>query len=93
MVKGLEPLALHDRKCAYWVSLLLGYGGSIVGTLLVRGVAQDRIWGAMGMEALAGLMGIAGWKLWEDQQRDTYILLVELAGAVIGTGVTLRLGW
>ena len=78
---------------AYVMSLLLGYGGSILGTLGIRGIAQDRILGAMVMEALAGLMGIAGWKLWGDYQRDTYILLIELGGAVIGTGITLKLGW
>ena len=83
----------------------LGLLGSILATLLVRVIALTEIaraagapvghfiLGAMALEVAAGLVGIWGWQLWAARRHDRRILVAELAGSVLGTGLALRYGW
>ena len=76
----------------------LGLLGSVLATLMVRAIAAEprtrvTIAAAMTLELLTGLVGIWGWQLWAARRHDRRILVAELAGSVLGTGLALRYGW
>ena len=77
------------RWRAYGMAALLGYGGSILWVLLTRSVVASQGWGSTLLDVLMGLMGIAGWKLWEMQRRDFWIMIVELLGSAAGVRIAL----
>ena len=77
----------------------LGFVGSVLATLLMRAIAAyeahpstDLIALAMGLELAAGLFGITAWQFWVARGHDRRILIAELVGSVLGTGVALRYG-
>ena len=82
------------------IALAFGLGllGSVLGTLMVRAIAADpqttaTVTAAMTLELCVGLLGIWGWQLWAARRHDRRILVAELAGSVLGTGLALRFGW
>ena len=70
----------------------LGFVGSVVGTLLVRAMFLRLTWVAMGLELLAGLLGIWAWQLWAKTDHSSKVLIAELVGSVLGTGLALKYG-
>ena len=75
------------------LAFLAGLTGSVLATLLVRAVFLKLILAAMALEFAAGLLGIWAWQLWAARRHDRRILVAELAGSVLGTGLALRYGW
>ena len=71
----------------------LGFAGSVLATLLVRAMFLKLTWVAMGLELLAGLLGIWAWQLWAKTNHNSKVLIAELIGSVLGTGLALKYGW
>lgn len=71
----------------------LGLVASVLATLLVRAIAAGMVLASMGLELVAGLLGIWAWQLWAARRHDRRVLVAELVGSVLGTGLALRYGW
>jgi lambda repressor-like predicted transcriptional regulator len=75
------------------LAFALGFTASVLATLLVRAIAAGMVLASMGLELVAGLLGIWAWQLWAERRHDRRVLMVELYGSVLGTGLALRYGW